>query len=188
MAFRIDQTLKKYDNIIKTILEEIEEIRNERRGGSTGPTGATGPIGVRGYTGYTGPIGPVGTFGGIVERNIIPLENGLINVGEVSNGFNRLYLSDGIVPTSTDVKLGTEENPLKNLFVSDLISIGNKSITVSEESLILPNNTKVGDVDINSRLTELQNQVSALQTKLDQICQLWNSDLFEANIVDDMIS
>ena len=81
MAFRIDQALKKYDNIIKTILEEIEEIRNERRGG---PTGYTGPIGATGYTGYTGPIGPVGTFGGIVERNIIPLENGLINVGEVS--------------------------------------------------------------------------------------------------------
>jgi hypothetical protein len=185
MAFRIDQTLKKYDNIIRTIIEEIEEIRNERRGGPTGATGSTGPIGA---TGYTGPIGPVGTFGGIVERNIIPLENGLINVGEVSNGFNKLYLSDGIVPTSTDVKLGTEESPLKNLFVSDSISVGNKSITVSEESLILPNNTKIGDVDINLRLTELQNQVSALQTKLDQICQLWNSDLFEANIVDDMIS
>ena len=185
MAFRIDQALKKYDNIIKTILEEIEEIRNERRGG---PTGYTGPIGATGYTGYTGPIGPVGTFGGIVERNIIPLENGLINVGEVSNGFNKLYLSDGIVPTSTDVKLGTEESPLKNLFVSDSISVGNKSITSSNDSLILPNDTKIGDVDINIKLMQIQNQVSSLQTKLDQICQLWNSDLFESNIEDDMRS
>jgi hypothetical protein len=188
MAFRIDQTLKKYDIIIKSIIGEIEEIRNERRGGPTGATGSTGPIGATGYTGYTGPIGPEGTFGGIVERNIIPLENGLINVGEISNGFNRLYLSDGIVPTSTDVNLGTEESPLKNLFVSDSISVGNKSIRSSDESLILPNSTKVGDVDINSKLTQIQNQVSALQTKLDQVCQLWNSDLFEANIVDDMIS
>ena len=203
MAFRIDQTLKRYDTIIKVILEEIEEIRNERRGGSTGSTGPKGATGYTGYTGSTGPIGPIGpngetgetgstgpigTFGGIVERNIIPLENGLINVGEVSNGFNRLYLSDGIVPTSTDVKLGTEEYQLKNIFVSDSISVGNKLITSSDESLILPNTTKVGDVDINSKLTELQNQISVLQIKLDQICQLWNSDLFDANIVDDMIS
>ena len=159
MVFRIDQALKKYDNIIRTIIEEIEEIRNERRGGSTGPTGYTGPIGATGYTGYTGPIGPVGTFGGIVERNIIPLENGLINVGEVSNGFNKLYLSDGIVPTSTDVKLGTEESPLKNLFVSDSISVGNKSITSSNDSLILPNDTKIGDVDINIKLMKIQNKV-----------------------------
>ena len=189
MAHRIDQTviqvLKRYDNTIKEIKNEIDELQNSKKNGYTGPTG---PMGYTGPIGYSGPTGPTGSFSGVIEKNIIPLEGIDIDIGDTTSGFNKIYISESLIPTNTEVRIGTETNPIKNVLVSESISIGSSTITTLDESLILPNNTKVGDIDLYSKINDLQNQVSLLKTRLDQVCQLWNSDLFDENIVDDMIS
>ena len=204
MSYKFEQTiiqaLRRYDNTIKTILNEIDDLQNNGKFGPTGPIGVsghTGPIGVSGYTGpvgeigHTGPIGytgPTGSFGGFVEQNIIPSEGSEIDIGDITSGFNNIYISDSLIPTSAEVKLGTETNPIKKILISESISIGSNLITTLDDSLILPSNTKIGDIDLHAKINDLQNQVSNLKTRLDQVCQLWNSDLFDENIVDDMIS
>lgn len=192
MAYRIDQTviqaLKRYDNTIKEIQNEIDALQDSKKNSYTGPTGPTGPMGYTGPIGYSGSTGPTGSFSGVIEQNITPLEGVDIDIGDTKSGINKIYISEGLIPTNTEVRIGTESNPIKNVLVSESISIGSNTITNSNESLILPNNTKVRDIDLYSKINDLQSQVSLLKTRLDQICQLWNSDLFDENIVDDMIS
>jgi hypothetical protein len=189
MSYKFEQTviqvLKRYDNTLKIILNDIEDLQNSGKFGLTGYTGYTGPIGPIGLQGQTGPTG---SFGGFVEQNIIPLEGTDIDIGDEISGFNNIYISDSLIPTSNEVRIGTETNPIKNLLVSESISIGSNSITTLDDSLILPNNTKVVDIDLYEKINDLQNQISTLKTRLDQVCQLWNSDLFDEHIVDDMIS
>lgn len=62
MAFRVDQSMKKYDNIIRNILEDIDNLKEECNKktphGPPGPPGADGPPGPPGADGPTGADGP----------------------------------------------------------------------------------------------------------------------------------
>ena len=72
--------------------------------GTTGPTGVTGPAGMvigrsegnTGKTGYTGETGPTGLFSGLVASSIIPSTSDL-DIGSVENPFKRGYFAGGII-------------------------------------------------------------------------------------------
>jgi hypothetical protein len=91
--------------------------------GPTGPTGQRGVDGYQGVDGATGYTGPTGNFGGILYSDIIPYNNGVLDLGSPTHQFGELYVSGivtngDILPTGNNIiSIGSPDMVFKDIHV-----------------------------------------------------------------------
>lgn len=134
------------------------------------PFTATGLVGPTGEQGSQGEQGPTGSFGGVVESDIVPESNNILNIGSPGYWFKGIYVSE--IHTS-----------------GNTIYIGDSTISSSNGELQLPGGTTIGGVNPGTiYIVGAKTTPADLPTSASTTGEAWiitsTSELYVASSVD----
>ena len=140
--------------------------------GPTGETGQTGQTGERGHTGFTGEkgqsgekgeTGPTGQKGDTGEKGVMG-EQGHTGVTGMQGpqgieGLQGLMgptgmldgtIRESLLPLNEEINIGSETQQINKLYVKDIISSGNATLTLSGGIVNLPAGSTIDGVPLNN--------------------------------------